>query len=122
MFNPQSEVKQYGLSLHRKGAEKTIPFPVMNILAWRENGKCYAHCLELDIAADGETEEQAANAVSELSIDQIEFAIHNHMEFYNPAPPEYWEKLKEIQVNRLRQRLMDHPPRTKEEVSLELVS
>ncbi len=122
MFDPQSEVKHYGLSLRRKGEEKTISFPVMNILAWRENGKCYAHCLELDIAADGETEEQAASAVADLGIEQIEFAIQNHMEFYNPAPLEYWEKLKEIQVNRFRQRLMDHPPRMKEEVSLELVS
>ncbi|MBI4230340.1 MAG: hypothetical protein HY608_05845, partial [Planctomycetes bacterium] len=34
----------------RKGAHAALP--VLNLLCWQDGKTCFAHCLELDIAAD----------------------------------------------------------------------
>ena len=113
MFNPNSEVRQLGISLRRRGQSA---FPDMNILVWEDGNVTFAHCLELDIVGDGENEEEALKTLAELIIAQIEFSEQKNTALFRPAPKEYWEKLWELHANRVKQSLADHPPRSSREV------
>jgi hypothetical protein len=51
-----------------------------------------AHCLELDLVAEGETPEAALQDLIDISVLQIKTAIKNHdlTSAFRPAPPEIW--------------------------------
>ncbi|GEM_PF-1965796 len=116
MFNPNTEVQAFRINLKREKGNKIQVAPAMNILAWQEEGICFAHCLELDIVAEGKTMPETFKALSELIISQIEFAETNRMEIFHPAPSEYWQKLFEIHSNKVKQHLLDNPPKSSREL------
>lgn len=116
MFNPESEVKIYLCRHERKKADRHQISPLMNILSWEEGGKHFAHCLELDIVAEGEDEQAALKSLAELLVRQVEFAEENKIEIFHPAPPEYWQKLYELHSNRVKQYLLENPPRSAKEL------
>ena len=120
MFKPDAEVRATQIRLgrqHPDGSQEVSPF--LNILSWEE-GKTIVHCLELDIAASGASHQEALHELAVLLDHQIEFAEQNGLEIWHPAPEEYWEKLREIQINRLRQLHLSNPARFKREVEREL--
>jgi hypothetical protein len=51
-----------------------------------------AHCLELDLVAEGKSPEAALNDLMDLSITQVETAAQagNLESVFCPAPPEIW--------------------------------
>jgi hypothetical protein len=51
-----------------------------------------AHCLELDLVAEGETPESALQDLIDISVLQIKTAIGNQdlISAFRPAPPEIW--------------------------------
>ena len=115
MFNPGIETKHLVMRLRRTtGAKQQVLEPALNILLWVEDGKCFAHCLELDIVAEGHDEKNACKMLTDLIAEQIEFAEKNNMEFFHPAPQEYWQKLYEIHMNRVKQSILDNPPSRKD--------
>lgn len=116
VFNPESEVKTFFWRFEQRKGEKHQVSPLLNILSWEEGGEHFAHCLELDIVAQGEGEQEALQSLAELIVHQVEFAEDNKMEIFHPAPIEYWQKLYELHSNRVKQLLLEHPPRSAKEV------
>jgi hypothetical protein len=116
VFNPESEVKTYLCRHERKQTGRHQVSPLMNILSWEEGGKHFAHCLELDIVAQGENEREALKSLAELLVQQVEFAEGNKMEIFHPAPLEYWQKLYELHSNHVKQHLLENPPRSAKEL------
>lgn len=116
-FNPESEVKAIRVRLRRHTRDKTEMFnPALSLLLWKENCNFFAHCLELDIVADGETEQAAYRNVADLIVAQIEFAEENNVELLHPAPREFWDKFIEIGINQAKQSLLDSPPLSSKEL------
>ena len=120
MFNPDTEVKDARIVLerHHKDGLKQVS-RALNILYWQEDSKFIAHCLELDIVEEGETVAQALNDLVDLVVHQIDFCESNKIEFFHPAPEEYWRKLIEINMNRARQAILDHPPKSARDLKLQ---
>lgn len=112
MFSPQCEVRH--ISLQIKGTESTPLF--LNILTWQEEGQYFAHCLELDICGYGKTLHDALHLLAQLIDDQMEFSKTHHTQLFHPAPPEYWQKVYEIQANRIQQFLLSKPLQFSEEM------
>lgn len=61
-------------------------------IVYREGETWFAHCLELDIVAEGETPTQAVADAVDLCDFQIETAIRNNdlESIFRPAPAKYW--------------------------------
>ena len=117
MFNPQSEVKAIQVRLKRQSREKVEIFnPTLSLLLWKEEGRYFVHCLELDIVGDGTTVPEAYKHIAELIVEQIEFAEENKTEILHPAPKEYWDKFLEIHLNQTKQSLLDDPPQSSKEL------
>ena len=63
-----------------------------NILVYREDSWWIAHCLEMDLPAEGSSPEEALDNVTQL----IDFQIENALEesdlasIFSPAPPDLW--------------------------------
>ena len=62
------------------------------ILIYREDEWWIAHCLEMDLPAEGETLEKAMHNLVDLFKVQIESALEegNLDSIFSPAPPELW--------------------------------
>jgi hypothetical protein len=61
-------------------------------IVYREGGAWIAHCLELDIVAEGTNPDDAINDVLDLCAFQIDTAIENNdlESIFRPAPAKYW--------------------------------
>jgi hypothetical protein len=61
-------------------------------IVYREGGLWIAHCLELDIVAEGPTPQAALDANLELCVFQIETALENDdlESVFRAAPAKYW--------------------------------
>ena len=61
-------------------------------VVYREGGDWIAHCLELDIVAEGKNADAAMKDLLDLCAFQIDTAIeHNDLEsIFRPAPAKYW--------------------------------
>lgn len=72
----------------------------LNILIEQEDSQFVAHCLELDIVASGQTEDEAFDDLMDLIEAQLEFAVENDnlKNILRPAPPEFWQKLFAMQA------------------------
>ncbi len=66
----------------------------VNVLLKKEDDLFVAHCLEFDIVAVAETEEQAKKDLKDLVVAQIEYAFANdNLEnLFHPAPKSVWEE------------------------------
>jgi len=94
----------------------------LDVLVEKDGNHFIAHCLDLDIVAQGKTEPEARNNLIELIRDQIEFAVENDLEqlLVHPAPPEYWKKFYNIKSVKLRKVLARNPPSSKAEIGEKL--
>lgn len=65
----------------------------LRAVGYREGKRWIAHCLELDIVAQGDTSEKALSNLAELCSTQIEAAIEEGdlRSIIFPAPPEIWQ-------------------------------
>ncbi|MEN6357478.1 MAG: hypothetical protein ABFD83_10380 [Armatimonadota bacterium] len=81
------------------------------------DGTYLAHCLELDLVAEGETLEQACHEIMNVIDVHVRTCIENdNMEnLFFPAPKEVWEKLGAIQArmsqctrNTIKHRVFDN--------------
>ncbi len=77
-----------------------------NVLVKKENGGWLAHCLELDIVAEGDTFKKATSALMDLIIIQFDYALANdNMKyFYKPAPEDVWQEFFACQKRKTLQR------------------
>jgi hypothetical protein len=73
-------------------------------VVYREGDAWIAHCLELDIVAEGPNAEAAMNDLLDLCAFQIDTAIENNdlESIFRPAPAKYWNLFYSA---RLRKRL-----------------
>ena len=64
----------------------------LRIVAYREEGIWLAHCLELDIVAEGKSSKKAVHDLVDLCILQIKVAIEENdlPAIIRPAPAEIW--------------------------------
>lgn len=71
----------------------TVTSMTFNILASRKENVWTAHCLELDIVAEGKTFEDVKTEIIELIKIQIDYAFSNDNldNLYHPAPQEVWQ-------------------------------
>ncbi len=62
-------------------------------IIYPENGVWLAHCLEMDIVAEGKTPQQALQDVVDLCNLQFQVALKEGdvASAFRPAPPEYWK-------------------------------
>lgn len=78
----------------------------LRVITYREEGVWLAHCLELDIVAEGQSSKQAVKDLVDLCVLQIKTAVEeNDLEsVIRPAPPAIWtlffssKKKKRIKV------------------------
>lgn len=65
----------------------------LDVLLYRQGGRCTAHCLQLDLVECGRTVQAALSDVLDVIRAHIEWAIeHDNMEhLFHPAPAEYWK-------------------------------
>ncbi|MBI4313613.1 MAG: hypothetical protein HY594_02230 [Candidatus Omnitrophica bacterium] len=121
MFNPQTEVKDAQIILERRhvkdGREEVSP--VLNVLYWKDGSRFVAHCLELDIVEEGATAKEALHDLVDLILHQIDFCESNNVDIFHPAPEKYWRKLLEIHMNKTRQTMLDHPPKSARDLKLQ---
>ncbi len=120
MFDPYTEVSHYQLALPQEKKQKGKPLPLLNILTYKEDKYLLAHCLELDLVGQGDSENDALDVLADMIYHQIDFAEKNNHSFYHPAPKEYWDKLHKIQANEIRQSLASRPPRSAKEIRTSL--
>ncbi len=75
----------------------------INVLGYEEDGDWVAHALEMDIVAQGDTFEEAFEALDELIGMQLSFAAFkgDPSLVMQPAPVEYWNILSELKTSRL---------------------
>jgi hypothetical protein len=59
---------------------------------YQEGALWFAHCLELDIVAEGATPQDALSTLLDLCDFQIANALENNdlESVFRPAPPQYW--------------------------------
>ncbi len=112
MFLPGTEVNAGELTL----TIREHKFPPFHCLIWKEEGKQFIHCLELDLLADATELPLTINNLIELIATQMQMAQEEHTQLFHPAPQEYWDKLFEIHRNRLMQAFLDSPPRTRADI------
>jgi hypothetical protein len=64
----------------------------LRVVTYREDGVWLAHCLELDIVAEGKSSRKAVKDVIDLCVLQIKTAIEENdlPSVIRPAPPEIW--------------------------------
>ena len=64
----------------------------LRMIVYREGDWWYAHCLELDIVAEGETADNAMRDLEDLCRFQIETALEEGDldSVFRPAPPAAW--------------------------------
>ena len=74
-------------------------------VVYRDNAEWIAHCLELDITAEGNTSREALNNAIELCSFQIQTAIEdgNIESVFRAAPPEYWRMFFSVRESRISQ-------------------
>ena len=69
---------------------------VFNVLIKKDEdtGIWLAHCLELDIVAEGEGKKQVEDDLLDLVMAQFDYAmVHDNMDhFYRPAPQDVWRE------------------------------
>lgn len=87
-----------------------VGFPPLSCLIWKEDGREFIHCLELDVLADGANEREAVHNLSEVVMEQFRSAVDEHVEFLHPAPQEYWNKYLQVRNNRCLQVFLDTSP------------
>ena len=64
----------------------------LRAVVYKEDGFWLAHCLELDIVAEGKTGDEAVDALISLCETQVNVAIEEGdlSPIFRPAPSEYW--------------------------------
>ena len=90
----------------------------LSVLIQQENKRFIAHCLDLDIAGEGNTPEEAVKELSELINEQIFFAINNDMEelLVHPAPKEDWLLYVKRKAEEAKKEFVEHPPKSQDEI------
>ena len=65
----------------------------LRILVYREDAYWLAHCLELDIVAEGESPQSATKDLIDLCSLQIKTALaeSDSVSIFRPAPAEFWK-------------------------------
>jgi len=64
----------------------------LRFLIYKEDGVVFAHCLEMDLLADGKNIREAIERLLGVIEHHINCLIEDDAleQFYNPAPLEYW--------------------------------
>lgn len=97
----------------------------MNVLVeLQPDGSYLAHCLELDLVAEGVTSDAACEELLNVLDVQVRtcFENDNLENLYFPAPPEVWQRLgraKELCRSQKRHRTIPTPGRRSEAVQLD---
>jgi hypothetical protein len=82
--------------INLKIQDKAVPAEKKRIelrgIVYKESDHWIAHCLELDIVAEGKTPAQAVSDAVDLCAFQIETAIQNNdlESIFRPAPSRFW--------------------------------
>lgn len=68
----------------------------LKILEYKDGDRYIAHCLELDLVAEGTTTKEAKENLNNLFSSYLQFAKENDIEqfAYHPAPKVYWDKFE----------------------------
>ena len=67
---------------------------VFNVLIRESEGQCTAHCLELDIVAEGNSVEVVWAEIADLISIQVDYAFSNDNldNLFHPAPRKVWQE------------------------------
>ena len=81
-------------------SKKTLSLRFNVLIERQSDGEYLAHCLELDLVAEGSSVDEACREITNLVDVQVRTCIENdNMEnLFFPAPKEAWEKLGAIQA------------------------
>lgn len=82
-----SEVEFWARQLDRR-LQKPMP---LSVLVFQELGSWIAHCLELDLVAQGANEQESLAALAELISVQLADMEGGEFEHPSPAPPPYFD-------------------------------
>ncbi|GAG96165.1 unnamed protein product, partial [marine sediment metagenome] len=64
-----------------------------NVLGYKEEDRHIAHCLEIDLVAEGKTPEEARDNLADLIFSYLRFGMEQDIEQFipHPAPKIYWD-------------------------------
>ena len=70
----------------------------LDVLMSHREGKFYAHCLALDILAEGKSGYEAKKNLSEMIFEYIRFFVQKNLEPFilRPAPMKCWEISRQL--------------------------
>lgn len=76
----------------------------------KEKKNFLAHCLDMNIAAQGKTVDEAVSELKELIVVQMEYCLENDMldNLFRPSPKVYWDIYYRSQANRVVNQLSLH--------------
>ena len=65
----------------------------LRVITYPEEGFWLAHCLELDIVAEGKSPKKAVRDLIDICLLQVKTAIEENdlVSIFRPAPAEYWK-------------------------------
>ena len=94
----------------------------LDVLMEKDGEYFIAHCLDLDIVAQGKTSKEAKEELVELINDQIDFAVSNNLGelIVHPAPKEYWIRYWNIKSESLKKSLLQNPPSSRNAINKKL--
>ena len=80
----------------------------------KEKNIFLAHCLDMDVVAQGKTTSEAISELKEAIITQMEHCLENDMldNLFRPAPKNYWDMFYRSQANRIINQLSLHNKHT----------
>ncbi len=90
----------------------------LHCIQYKDNNWYIAHCLELDLAAQGRSPQGARNTLADMIRDQVQFAVENDMmdSLFRPAPEKYWRQYHKITAQKTKESILSHPPTSRREV------
>jgi hypothetical protein len=93
------------ITMAKTRSKPTIRIP-LRAVTYRHDRWWIAHCLELDLVAEGKTPREAIKDLVELACTQIEAAIdEGDLEsVFRPAPAEIWATFSKAADTRITQR------------------
>ncbi len=97
-------------------------FPI-RVLVYREDDEILAHAIEMDIVADGDTEEAAMSGLRQLIANQISFALQKGEEHlvWRRAPKECFDRWDAAQTKTFRAITADKPFKCNWDVKAEVI-
>lgn len=88
--------------------------PSLTVLVYWKDNQPVAHCLEMDFMTTGRSRDRVVAELYDTIREQVQVAVEGNAlkRLYQPAPPQYWQRLAEADLVSGRQIPLQYEPAT----------